>query len=65
MVKMSLSIKTCLATAILAIPFCIAGCGGGGGGTVPKAENAGPEPQRIQRGVQGAGAEGGAAPLGN
>lgn len=64
--KLSVSIKACLVAMILVIPFCV-GCGDSGGGTVPKADKAGPEPQRIQRGVQGAGAEGGAgaAPLGN
>ncbi len=60
MAKLSLSIKTCLAVLVLVMPFCV-GCGGGTP-SVPKAESKGPEPQRVSRGVQGAG-EGGAAPL--
>lgn len=55
MAKLSLSIRTLVAAMVLAIPVFV-GCGGGGGGTVPKAENAGPEPVRSGRGVQGSAA---------
>lgn len=58
MAKLSTSIRTLVAAMVLAIPVFV-GCGGGSG-TVPKAENAGPEPVRQGRGVQG-GAEGGGA----
>lgn len=42
MAKLSTSIRTLLAAMLLALPI-LAGCGGGGG-TVPKAANPGPEP---------------------
>ena len=63
MVKLSRSISLGLALVILSLP-CVVGCGGSGGGTVPKTDSTAPEPQRIQRGVTGAG-EGAAKPLGN
>lgn len=59
MAKLSTSIRTLVAAMVLAIPVFV-GCGGGGSGTVPKAENAGPEPQRAGRGVQGGAGGGGA-----
>ncbi len=63
MAKLLRSINICLLMVIFATPF-VAGCGGTGGGTVPKAtgdEKAAPE--RAGRGVQGAGGD--AKPLGN
>lgn len=63
MVKSSSLIKVFMILFVLAIPFAV-GCGGSGSGVVPKSESTGPEPQRVQRSVSGAG-ESGAKPLGN